>query len=34
MDVKQIARMVLVLAALGAIVYYGSRVAGKVAAKV
>jgi hypothetical protein len=34
MDPKNIARMILVLAALGAIVYYGSRIAGNVAAKV
>ena len=34
MDPKNVIRMVLVLAALGAIVYYGSRVASNVAAKV
>lgn len=34
MDIGTIIRMILVLAALGAIVYYGSRVAGRVAAKV
>lgn len=34
MDPKQIIRMILVLALLGAIVLYGSRVAGRVAAKV
>lgn len=34
MDPRNIIRMILVLAALGAIVYYGSRVAGNVAAKV
>jgi hypothetical protein len=34
MDVKNLIRMVLVLAILGAIVLYGSRIAGNVAAKV
>lgn len=34
MDIGTIIRMILVLAALGAIVYYGSRVASRVAAKV
>lgn len=34
MDARNIVRTVLVLAALGGIVYYGSRIAGNVAAKV
>lgn len=34
MDASAILRMILVLAALGAVVYYGTRIAGNVAAKV
>lgn len=34
MDLRSIIHMILVLALLGAIVYYGSRIAGRVASKV
>lgn len=34
MDVRNILHMILILAALGAVVYFGSRIAGGIAAKV
>lgn len=34
MDLNQILRMLLVFAALGAFIFYGSRIAGRISAKV